>query len=168
MAKRHSKEHSRRKRASRSNGTTEKTYTGGRQDQRRGSGNAKHVKHSQADLTRAYQAWRRTSDARAVSIKFQEFVAGRPDTNPDYVPLAWLSTLQRINDRHMRAEQDRLEEERIAAEAQAQVLLEQEQAAAAPVKKARKPRAKKSEALDMVIEIAAVEAGGVGYLNLES
>jgi hypothetical protein len=149
MARRHSKEHSRRKRISRSSGNPDERTRTSRPGKQ--LGNAKHLKHSQADLTRAQQAWRLTRDPRCTSIKFQEFCEARPDQNEDYIPRAWQGFLGRIVERNAQARMIALrdeyeaEQERIRATtiedaiAQAEFVPE-------PAKKQRKPRAKKSAA----------------------
>lgn len=125
MSKRHSKEHARRKRISRLNGTTEKI-----------KGSAVHHVWSQAHLTRAQAAWRRTNDPRTAAIKFKEFCTARPDENPDYIPVAWRTFTDRLIAINRVVERVNEEEEQAV----------QETVVETPVKKTRKPRAKKETA----------------------
>lgn len=153
MSKRFSREHARRRRASLSNNSTQKT-----------KGNGQHVEHSQAPITRAYQSWRKTSDVRASAIRFREFEAARPDENADYVPLSWSGFLGKLADRKLQAEsQERavLEATRMEAEERERriqdvladpVKVAQALEAAAidfAAKKVRKPRAKKVVAAEV-------------------
>lgn len=128
--------------------------------------NSRNVHHNQSNVqkptsrhalvSRAYAAWRRSDDERVSSVGFNEFSQQRPDVNVLYEPAAWVRWYQR-NVNALRAVQpvlvpaDETEAHEslvgigIIADAEIEHSLVIEPVVDAPVKKQRKPRAKKSD-----------------------